>query len=466
MMFLTWMLCFFCAMGGWLQGQPRARTDVEWAFDTSHPSHAAAKQQLQTLQRAIGILKRCDEQPQTCPVKGLSWKRIARDHCICCQHRSAFFLPWHRLYLRNFEDIVRALTGDNTFAMPYWRFVHEPRDHTGSVERRYQVPVFLQSEQEYPEFYAKRNAANYEANGREQLAPSTLGYSFCSTTFDEFGGRQINPVIPDWDNKECPVVVGGVNLRACREQSWVGSSPAGYLEKGPHAAVHQLLGAPNFVMGSLPLAAEDPVFWFVHANIDRLYSHWLEQHSNVVSDLRSEDTYAAWRGQQFQFIGPNGEARVLSVQQTLDWEYVYPKDTLVMVKCKQPAPLWSTVGFPLPGKPRRVLVDLNSRNGEFVALREAARVAQFRYLELRFEGSQAAVNGPPPTYDVWIGTRRVGAITFYEFAHHRDGQPADRSVLVDLQRVAVPNRFFISLSPRSKELNGGWRFQRLVLLLR
>jgi tyrosinase len=43
-----------------------------------------------------------------------------------CQHGSSFFLPWHRMYILNFERIVAmhvaSLGGPADWAMPYWNY--------------------------------------------------------------------------------------------------------------------------------------------------------------------------------------------------------------------------------------------------------------------------------------------------------------------------------------------------------
>src|SRR5687768_15197734 len=43
-----------------------------------------------------------------------------------CQHNSWFFLPWHRMYLAAFEQIVAAtieqLGGPRDWALPYWNY--------------------------------------------------------------------------------------------------------------------------------------------------------------------------------------------------------------------------------------------------------------------------------------------------------------------------------------------------------
>ena len=43
-----------------------------------------------------------------------------------CQHSTSFFLPWHRMYILNFERIVamhvQSLGGPNDWALPYWNY--------------------------------------------------------------------------------------------------------------------------------------------------------------------------------------------------------------------------------------------------------------------------------------------------------------------------------------------------------
>ena len=42
-----------------------------------------------------------------------------------CQHATWFFLPWHRMYLFHFENILRSLlpaADRDTFALPFWDY--------------------------------------------------------------------------------------------------------------------------------------------------------------------------------------------------------------------------------------------------------------------------------------------------------------------------------------------------------
>jgi len=51
-----------------------------------------------------------------------NWRRQARIHFDGCPHGNWFFLPWHRQYVLEFEQICRDLSGDPDFALPYWNW--------------------------------------------------------------------------------------------------------------------------------------------------------------------------------------------------------------------------------------------------------------------------------------------------------------------------------------------------------
>ena len=43
-----------------------------------------------------------------------------------CQHGTPHFFSWHRAYLFFFEQIIRNLTGEKRFALPYWNWNQDP----------------------------------------------------------------------------------------------------------------------------------------------------------------------------------------------------------------------------------------------------------------------------------------------------------------------------------------------------
>ena len=56
-----------------------------------------------------------------------SWEYQANIHNSHCPHKNWYFLPWHRAYLVELENIIRSLTQDPTFAMPYWDWTALPK---------------------------------------------------------------------------------------------------------------------------------------------------------------------------------------------------------------------------------------------------------------------------------------------------------------------------------------------------
>ena len=75
--------------------------------------------------------------------------------------------------------------------------------------------------------------------------------------------------------------------------------------EGPHGAAHVWVG--GFV-GNAIIAPRDPVFWLIHANVDRLWSEWIDQHasaagfqpylplSGAVQGHNFNDTMWPWNG--------------------------------------------------------------------------------------------------------------------------------------------------------------------------
>ncbi|NEN89113.1 MAG: tyrosinase family protein [Okeania sp. SIO3H1] len=52
-----------------------------------------------------------------------SWDNCAHGTNQAGQSAHIHFLPWHRLYLDSFEEIVRKLSDDKNFSLPYWDYI-------------------------------------------------------------------------------------------------------------------------------------------------------------------------------------------------------------------------------------------------------------------------------------------------------------------------------------------------------
>ena len=61
-------------------------------------------------------------------------KDLATEMWNTCQPHHAggqeeYFLPWHRMFVYYFESIVRSVSGDSQFALPYWNYSAQGPDH-------------------------------------------------------------------------------------------------------------------------------------------------------------------------------------------------------------------------------------------------------------------------------------------------------------------------------------------------
>jgi len=234
-----------------------------------------------------------------------------------CQHGSWFFLPWHRMFLYYFEQIVRAAVvesgGPADWALPYWNY--------GVGGRNATVPVaFRQPKQadgsENPLYEAERAPGiNSGASLPERAASpaKALGRPhFIGSA--EFGGGATAPA--------------------------QFNEAGGELEETPHNVVHSLVGGRG-LMGDIKKAAQDPIFWLHHANIDRLWSLWSETPGH------SDPQEAQWRTQTFEFFNAQGQKVSMPCEQVLatlaDLGYTY--DT---TPATPPAPAARAVAPPPP----------------------------------------------------------------------------------------------------------------------
>jgi hypothetical protein len=188
-----------------------------------------------------------------------------------CEHGTYFFWSWHRMYLYWFERIIRKMSGDYGWALPYWNW--------SSASERQLPAAFRDPTSEL--YTSHRNSAMNSGAG--SLPASDVSY----TTAFSF-----------------------VNF----------ASASSSLEGTPHGAVHVDVGG---WMGSVPTAAQDPIFYLHHCNIDRLWNLWLRQGGGRTDPL-SDNT---WKTSQFLFFDANGAqvkmtgCEVLRAAEQLNYTY-------------------------------------------------------------------------------------------------------------------------------------------------
>lgn len=215
-----------------------------------------------------------------------------------CQHGSFFFISWHRMYLYYFERIIRKYSENPNWALPYWNY---------STPNTRSIPaVFRDNTGDNPLYIPQRNAS---MNAGAELSSFTVSLAclekipFTGTpaSLESFGGQ----TVPE------------------PQHFFTGT---GALENVPHNQVHVAIGGwmlnPN-------TAAQDPIFWLHHSNIDRLMNVWLNMDAG-----RQWTNNQTWLNNSFPFFDENGNEVTLTGAQILNsitqLNYRYDNDPVEM----------------------------------------------------------------------------------------------------------------------------------------
>lgn len=174
-----------------------------------------------------------------------------------CQHGNYFFWSWHRMYLYWFERICRRMACDDCFALPYW-------DYNSPSER--QLPPMFRDPAS--ELYVSQRDPNLN-NGTGSLPAWAVDYTA--------GFAQVNF-----------------------------TSGSSQFEQLPHNVVHGLVGGSgpcaSHWMGCIPTAAQDPIFFLHHCNMDRLWNLWLAQGGGRIDPVWD----VTWKSTTYTFFDEEG----------------------------------------------------------------------------------------------------------------------------------------------------------------
>ena len=170
-----------------------------------------------------------------------------------CEHATYFFWSWHRMYLYWFERIVQKMANDPSWGVPYWNW-------TSPKQRR--LPAIFRDTSS--ELYASERDASMN-NGRGELPSTAVSYA-----------------------------AGFSQVRFANASTSV--------EQMPHNPVHGLVGGDTGWMGDTKMAAQDPIFYVHHSNVDRLWNLWLAQAGR--SDPLNDGN---WKSKKFVFFDENGQ---------------------------------------------------------------------------------------------------------------------------------------------------------------
>jgi tyrosinase len=171
-------------------------------------------------------------------------------------HGNVGFLPWHRAYLL---DLERELQGiDPTIALPYWRF-----------------------DQPAPNLFTREFMGVPDTVGRVQFV--------AGHPLEHWATDGVTGIIrtPQFAANAAPPTVR-------TEAQTFALGGAGHIYKGfvrmegnPHGEAH--VSFDGFI-DTIDTAAKDPLFFLLHANVDRLWAKWQWFHKRF--DSTSAPTYA------------------------------------------------------------------------------------------------------------------------------------------------------------------------------
>ena len=130
------------------------------------------------------------------------------------------FLPWHRLYLLKFEELLQGINQNNF--IPYWDWTTD--NNVPSWMLNFKPTVVIPGQGTLT--VVRKTKIPKKANVNTIMALHDY------TTFTN------------------------------------------HLETGPHNHIHVAVGGQNGTMSNVPTAPADPIFWMHHAQIDRLWSQW------------------------------------------------------------------------------------------------------------------------------------------------------------------------------------------------
>jgi polyphenol oxidase len=241
------------------------------------------------LRQAFAALRKLSEDDPNDP---RGWLQQANVHCWNCSgggasveniHGTYWFLPWHRAYLYFFEKILGNLIGDPDLALPYWDW--DTRGHDVMPP-----PYVAPSDGGNSLFDAYRGAAPGQAMPASAASPEEIESLLSLRSGASFMGGP------------------------------VGSRQEGEIEFRVHNRVHQWVTDPTGQascgvqdMGIFSTAAQDPIFFAHHANVDRLWEIWRARGGEQQLPADAEFRQRTWT-----FYDENKRWVSISMDQILD----------------------------------------------------------------------------------------------------------------------------------------------------
>lgn len=214
-------------------------------------------------------------------------------------HEGPAFLPWHRAFLLYFENALNNVSHKH-ITVPYWDWtdpastaaVFSPdfMGGDGRADRNYAVSdgAFRRGQWKLKVFDLQNEESPLEPDidrtvGKASYLQRRMGTDRGNKTLPTAADMETVLGIGRYDDKPYNAVSDPANSFRCAIEGW--QSPEGVTSRG-HNGVHMYVAGTwknkkkEQFFGTLgdAVSPNDPVFWLVHANVDRLWDLWEQRH--------------------------------------------------------------------------------------------------------------------------------------------------------------------------------------------
>jgi polyphenol oxidase len=267
------------------------RPDTRLPIRTRKSASDLTPEEVSRLKAAYGEMRKLSGSNPDDP---RGWLQQSLIHCWYCGggmdgrageqiHGSWWFFPWHRCYLYFHERILGHLVGDASLTLPYWEW-------DNAASRTMPAPYTSPNNRSNSLFDANRGRTPTEKLSGHLIGTKAMERVMSAPTYKHFMGTR-----PDTHEGQ-----------------------RGSLERGPHGSVHIWAGTDTdsgIDMGNLDTAAQDPLFYAHHTNIDRLWNVWTRAKSS-----HRNPTAQKWLEHPWKFFDENKRLITITVRDVLDQE--------------------------------------------------------------------------------------------------------------------------------------------------